>query len=146
LWLLPANRAAGAVHDQIVGAPAGAGWLSSLHSTLATAAAGHGLAIAIIAASVSGFIGLAVLLDRATRPALALAVIVALVYFVAGQGVGGVLTGSGTDPGSGPLLILLAAALWVGAPGASPGDAPVPGTARRRRHATPRLRTDTVVG
>lgn len=146
LWLLPANRAAGAVHDQIAGAPAGAGWLSSLESALAAAAAGHGLVIAIAAACLSAFIGLAVLLDRATRPALALAVLVAVFYFVAGQGVGGILTGSGTDPGSGPLLILLAAALWLGAPGASSGDAPAPGTARRGRRALGRLATETVVG
>jgi hypothetical protein len=52
-----------------------------------------------------------VLLDRCTKPFLALSVVIALGYFVVGQGMGGVLTGSGTDPGTGPLLILLAVSL-----------------------------------
>ena len=52
------------------------------------------------------------LLDRWTQPLLALSVVIAMVYFVVGQGMGGVLTGSGTDPGTGPLLILLAASVY----------------------------------
>ena len=112
LWLLPANRAAGAVHDAIANAPSGAGWLSSIQSSAATAAEGRGLAIAILAAGLSAAIGLGVLLDRWTQPLLALSVVIAMVYFVVGQGMGGVLTGSGTDPGTGPLLILLAASLY----------------------------------
>jgi len=112
LWVLPTNRAADAVHDQIAKAPSGEGWLSSIHSTLAAAASGRGLLIAIVAASLSAMIGISTLLDRATRPSLALSVMIALAYFVIGQGMGGVLTGSGTDPGSGPLLILLATSLY----------------------------------
>jgi hypothetical protein len=112
LWLLPGNRAAGAVHDAIASAPSGAGWLSSIHSSLAAATAGRGLALAIIAASLSAAIGLLVLADRWRRPALALSIAIAVVYSVVGQGMGGVLTGQGTDPGTGPLLILLAASLY----------------------------------
>ena len=111
LWLMPANRAAGAVHDVIANAPSGAGWLSSIQSSVAAATAGQGLAIAIIAAVVSAVIGLAVLFDRGTKPFLALSVVIAVVYFVIGQGMGGVFTGSGTDPGTGPVLILLA--VWL---------------------------------
>ena len=47
-----------------------------------------------------------------TRTALALALIVALVIWVAGEDFGGIFTGQGTDPNTGPLLILLAAAFW----------------------------------
>ena len=112
LWLLPANRAAGAVRDAIANAPSGADWLSSVQSTAATAAEGRGLAIAILAAGLSAAIGLGVLLDRWTQPLLALSIVIAMVYFVVGQGMGGVLTGSGTDPGTGPLLILLAASVY----------------------------------
>jgi hypothetical protein len=36
LWLLPANRAADAVHDAITAAPSGASWLSAIHSGVAT--------------------------------------------------------------------------------------------------------------
>jgi hypothetical protein len=112
LWLLPPNRAAGAVHDQIANAPPGAGWLSSLHSALTSATGGRGLAIAIVAASLSAAIGTSAIVDRWARASLALSVAIGLVYFVIGQGMGGVLTGSGTDPGSGPLLILLAISLY----------------------------------
>ena len=112
LWLLPANRAAGAVHDAIANARSGAGWLSSVQSSVAAAAAGRGVAIAIVTACLSVAIGLGVLFDRWTKPFLALSVVIALVYFVVGQGMGGVLTGSGTDPGTGPLLILLAVSVY----------------------------------
>jgi hypothetical protein len=112
LWLLPANRGPDAVHDAIANAPSGAGWLSSIQSSLAAATAGRGLAIAVLAAVASAVIGLAVLFDRWTMPALALSLVIALTYFIVGQGMGGILTGSATDPGSGPLLILLGAAFY----------------------------------
>lgn len=112
LWLLPANRAGGGVTDAITNAPSGAGWLSSIHSTLAADASGHGLAIAVVAASLSAAVGLAVLAGRGARAALVVSVALALVYWVIGQGLGGVLTGSGTDPNSGPLLILLAISIY----------------------------------
>lgn len=136
LWLAPANRAADGVQDQVAGAPSGAGWLSTIHAALASAAAGHGLVIAAIAASLSTVVGISVLLDCAARPALALAVAIALVYFIAGQGMGGILTGAGTDPGSGPLLILLATALW--------GDGA--GRTGRRTRPCPRRRSASLPG
>jgi hypothetical protein len=112
LWLLPANRTTGAVTDAIANAPSGAGWLSSIHSTVATAAAGHGSTIALVAASLSAAVGLAVLVGCGARTALAVSVTVALIYWVIGQGIGGILTGSGTDPNTGPLLILLAISIY----------------------------------
>jgi len=112
LWLLPANRAGTAVHDAVVNAPSGARWLSSIQSTVAAATTGHGLAIAVGAAGVCTAIGLMVLLARCAKPALALSIAIALVYLVIGQGLGGVLTGSGTDPGTGPLIILLAISIY----------------------------------
>jgi hypothetical protein len=112
LWLLPASRAADAVHDAIANAPTGAGWLSAIHSGAAAITTGDGLPIAIAAASLSTVIGLAPLFGRFTRPVLGLSIAIALIYCLVGQGIGGVLTGSGTDPGSGPLLILLALSLY----------------------------------
>ena len=52
-------------------------------------------------------------LDRSAMLSLLLTVALALIYFAIGQGMGGVLTGSGTDPGTGPLLILLALAVYA---------------------------------
>jgi hypothetical protein len=40
------------------------------------------------------------------------AAVLAAAIGVAGQDLGGILTGSGTDPESGPLLILLVLAYW----------------------------------
>lgn len=113
LWLLPANRAADAVRDQIASAPSGASWLSSIQSTLAALTEGHGVVIAIVAAGLSAVIGLAVFLDRWAAHSLALAFVLGLIYFVIGQGMGGILTGSGTDPGTGPLLVWLALAIYA---------------------------------
>lgn len=128
LWLLPANRAADAARDQIANAPSGAGWLSHIQSTLAAATEGHGLIIAIAAASLSAATGLAVFLDRWATPFLVLALMLALIYFAIGQGMGGILTGSGTDPGTGPLLVWLALAIY-----AIRRPKSTPATARARR-------------
>ena len=44
--------------------------------------------------------------------ALVLAVITALALWVTGEDFGGILSGSATDPNTGPLLVLIAAAFW----------------------------------
>ena len=112
LWLTPANRSDTSVHDAIATAPAGARWLASIQATVAAATTGRGLAIALGAAVLSAAVGFAVLLGRGARLVLALSAVIGLVYFVVGQGMGGVLTGSGTDPGTAPLLVLLAFAIY----------------------------------
>jgi hypothetical protein len=112
LWLLAPNSTANATSDAIGSAPSGAGWLSSLQGSVATAAGGHGLPIAIVLAGVSAAIGVTVAMHRHPRTFLALGVILNLAYWVLGQGFGGILTGSGTDPNAGPLFILLAFAMY----------------------------------
>jgi hypothetical protein len=144
LWLLPVNRAADGVHDQIADAPSGAGWLSSIESSAANAASGHGLAIAIVAAALSVAVGLASLRDRSAGLSLILAVLLGLGYFVVGQGLGGIFTGSGTDPGTGPLFVLLALALYAIRPPRPIAGVPTRrgGIARRERRAVePRTST-----
>ena len=64
----------------------------------------------------------------AARAAIVLAVLLAGVLWVIGQGLGGLLTGAATDPDTGPLLALLALAYW---PVARCG--PGPGGRRARR-------------
>ena len=112
LWLLPANRAATAFGDAIASAPSGSRWLANIQSTVASATAGHGATIAIGAAALSAAVGLTVLLGRCAKSAFAVSAALALVYLVIGQGIGGILTGAGTDPGTGPLIILLAIAIY----------------------------------
>jgi hypothetical protein len=112
LWLLVPNGTANATSSAISAAPSGASWLTSLEHSAANAAAGHGLPIALVLAGVSAAIGVAVAINWHPRAFLAGAVILNLAYWVLGQGLGGILTGSGTDPNAGPLFMLLAFGLY----------------------------------
>ena len=53
-----------------------------------------------------------VLVPGLTRPALVVAAVAAVVIWVTGEQFGAILTGQATDPNTGPLLILIAAAFW----------------------------------
>jgi hypothetical protein len=112
LWLLAPNSTANATSGAIDNAPSGARWLTSLQHGVASAAAGHGLPIAIVLAGVSAAIGVTVVLNWHPRSFLLLAVGLNLAYWVVGQGFGGILTGSGTDPNAGPLFVLLAFGMY----------------------------------
>ncbi len=48
---------------------------------------------------------------RTIQPALIVAAVLGLLFWLA-EGLGGIFTGQGTDPNTGPLLILLAACFW----------------------------------
>ncbi len=111
LWLLPANDGAASIHDAIDTVPAGAGWLSRILTTLAHGAAGRGTTIAFALATVSVCIGASFLYRWHTRFFLGLAIAVSAGYWIAGQGLGGVLTGQATDPGTAPVMILIASLL-----------------------------------
>ena len=108
LWLLPANIGAASIHDAIAAAPAGTSWLSRILTSLAHAATGRGTTIALALATVSVCIGASLLYRWHTRFFLGLAIAVSASYWIAGQGFGGVLTGQATDPGSGPVMMLIA--------------------------------------
>jgi hypothetical protein len=112
LWLLAANSSANATHDLLSGAPSGAAWLTTVQHAAADAANGGGLVIALVLAFVSAAIGAAIAINWRARAFLAVAIVLNLAYWVLGQGLGGVLTGSGTDPNAGPLFILFALALY----------------------------------
>jgi hypothetical protein len=112
--LLPANRAPQGLHDMLSGA-AGAepAWLSSISQHGAAFLAHQGLAASAVLAALFAVIAIGVYLPpSAARATLAGAAVLAAVIWVAGQAFGGILTGSETDPDSGPLLILLVLAFW----------------------------------
>jgi len=116
LWLLPANRTqvsiAGAIQRAASGEP---GWLSHLDMAASNLFAGRGGSAAIVAAMVSMVIGIGPLLTKRSWPFLMAGIAVALDYWAFGQAFGQMLTGNGTDPSTGPLVILLAAALFPNA-------------------------------
>jgi hypothetical protein len=117
LTLLPASRAIGrTIADTTPGEPA---WLAGIDAHLASALTRHGLLAAVALAVVLVVVASGTFLPRRpARAAIVLAVALAAALWLA-QGLGGILTGSATDPDTGPLLALLALAFWPLAP--SPG-------------------------
>jgi hypothetical protein len=113
LALQPAVRAPQALSASVSAMASGQpGWLAAADSDLGRLLSHQGLTASIILAAVLVTIALGIYLPLpAVRAVLILAVIAAVAIWVA-QGLGGVFSGSGTDPNSGPLLVLLAVAYW----------------------------------
>jgi hypothetical protein len=109
--LLPANRAPGAVARIFAGNASEPGWLASVLSFVARVAHGRGTAISIGLAVACAAVAFGIFGRRTTRPALVLAAAVGLLCWLA-EGLGAIFTGMGTDPGTGPLIVLLAACYW----------------------------------
>ncbi|HEY4778477.1 MAG TPA: hypothetical protein VIH47_02660 [Solirubrobacterales bacterium] len=86
-------------------------WLGGLQRSLATALSGEGKPIAALLLVLSLAIAAGVW-SRRRRETLLLGALVSLVYWTLGQSLGGLTTGSATDPNIGPLFLLLAVALW----------------------------------
>jgi hypothetical protein len=116
LALQPATTARGAISGMISGMAGGEpGWLAGIDRHLAAFLATRGGAAAVVLAVVLGIVAVGVYLPRpAARAVLVLAIVTAAVIWLA-EGLGGMLTGGGTDPNSGPLLALLALAYWPSA-------------------------------
>jgi hypothetical protein len=131
LWLLGANSSADATRDVLNAAPSGMSWLSTIQYWVADAAHGNGTVIALLLAAGSAVIGIGVAARWQVRPLIGLAVALNLVYWVLGQGFGGIFEGNATDPNAGLPFVLLAVAAWhVLAPPPHPA-APPPVAGRR---------------
>lgn len=119
LMLLPFNSAPDATRYTFAAAAAflgGSGPLAALDTALAGATAGDGLLVSIISAVLMAAVGLLVLVERARNGALAMGAAIGVFLFLTTQFLGGILTGYGTDPGTGPPLVLFAALLWARPP------------------------------
>ncbi|MGH3471305.1 MAG: hypothetical protein ACRDPG_04565, partial [Nocardioidaceae bacterium] len=127
LLVLPANRAAGHVQGLLSGMGAGEpGWLGGIDHDLAAGVADGGPAVSIVLAACCAFVAVSVFTPALTRHGVVLAVLLGLTFWLA-EDFGAVLTGQGTDPNSGPLLVLLALAFWpYGAttPSSTPASTP----------------------
>jgi hypothetical protein len=120
--LLPANRAPSGIAQILTYTDGQPAWLTSIMNDLSRLAGDHGTQVSIVLGVLCALVALGVLAAPTLRPALALAVVLALLFWVA-EGLGGIFTGEGTDPNSGPLLVLLAACYWpVARPGPSRSD------------------------
>jgi hypothetical protein len=71
-----------------------------------------GVPLAILLSAASAAIGVAVYRNWRARQFLIAAAALNVIYWVLGQGFGGIFTGQGTDPNAGPLFVLLAFALY----------------------------------
>jgi hypothetical protein len=111
--LLPASRAPHAVSQMISGMASGEpGWLAWTDNHAASVLSGQGLAASIVLAAACLIVAFGTYLPpRLARATLVLAIITALALWIA-EGLGGIFTGSGTDPNTGPLLALLALSFW----------------------------------
>jgi hypothetical protein len=113
LWLLQSSSGANAIHDMINAAPSGMSWLSSMQDGFASVTNGNGLVFAVILSALSAAIGIGVGINgRLAKDLLALSVVLNVLYWLVGQGFGGIFQGDATDPNSAPLFILLAYVLY----------------------------------
>jgi hypothetical protein len=109
--LLPANRRPGSISALLSHTDAQPGWITTIMNGLSRAADDRGLAICIVLAIACAAVAAASLARQFLRPALILAIALALLFWIA-EGLGAIFTGQSTDPNSGLLLILLAACFW----------------------------------
>lgn len=113
LMFQPQVRAPGALSSAVGGMAANEpGWLAAIDRAVAGFLASGGLVPAMIFAVAFAVIAAGLFFSATARPALILAAVAALAIWVLGENLGGILTGSGTDPNSGLLLLLLISAFW----------------------------------
>ena len=112
LFLLPNNRTPTSVSSAITGMSSGE---PSAYSHFLNSFGNHfgsgGVWTTWLLAIGSLVVGFGPLLFRRPTPFLAAGGLLAAFFWVSGQGLGGIFTGSGTDPNSGPLVVLLALAM-----------------------------------
>jgi hypothetical protein len=110
LALLPGSRAPRALSSGVAAMVQGQpGWLAWLDTHAASALGDHGLAVSIALAAILAVTAAGVY--RYPKPAVVAALVLAVVCWLA-EGTGGLLTGTATDPNTGPLLALLALSYW----------------------------------
>jgi hypothetical protein len=110
---------AGRGPDRMISAMAAGepGWLSAIDRHLGGLLGHHGLAASIVLAVTLGVIAAGPYLPRPVGRTVVVLALAAAAVIWAAEALGGVFTGSGTDPNSGPLLALLAVAYWPAGPG-----------------------------
>jgi len=109
--LLPANRAPNALGQLLATTDGQPGWLISMMDGVSRLAGERGTQISIAIALLCALVAIGVFAASTLRSALTLAVALGLLFWLS-EGLGGIFTGQGTDPNTGPLLVLLAVCFW----------------------------------
>jgi hypothetical protein len=135
LFLLPDNRTQTSISSSIIGmAPGNAHWYAHSLTSVGNHLNSTGTETAWVLAVLSLVIGVGPLVARRPGPFLAAGALLSFLFWITGQGLlGGILTGSGTDPNTGPLVILMALAM-VPTRQAEPLSSPVPLSSLLRRN------------
>lgn len=122
-------------------AAGGPGWLHAAGTAVGALVGNHGALFAASSGLLQSAVGLGVLVPQTRRLALGAGAALAVFYTVVGQafgglfsnGVLGIMRSGATDPGTGPVIVLLALALWprrspvtAVARGEPPADAQLP--------------------
>jgi len=112
--VLGANRSPQGLNQMVgqmaIGQPL---WLAGVDHHVAHLLAQRGLGVSVGLAAILGLVAVGVVLPpRASRITTAIAVALGTGIWVLGENFGGLFTGTGTDPNSGPLLVLIAVAYW----------------------------------
>jgi hypothetical protein len=102
------------------------GWLAWLNATAGHAVGHRGTELAAVLGVAAALIGIGVYWSRTRLVVLWAGMALAVGLGVLGQDLGAIATGHGTDPGTGPLFILLALAIWPDKHGAAVAPRPVP--------------------
>jgi hypothetical protein len=111
--LLTVNQAPSALGSSLASAAAGEpAWLAALDHSAAVAVGARGTAVSLGLAAVFTLIAFGVFTPALSRPLLVLAMVTAMAIWLLGEDLGGILAGNGTDPNTGPLLVLLAMTYW----------------------------------
>jgi hypothetical protein len=137
LWLEAPSSNPNAITTAINAAPSGMSWLSSVQNWAASAAQGNGVPIALVACALSLVIGLGVALNWRARPLLKLSIGLSLIFWIVGQGFGGMVQGGATDPNAAPLFILFAWVLYALLREENAVVGPLNPSPQRRLDATP---------
>ena len=108
IWMFPSNRTGNAIPSQMAGTSGGEpGWYAHLLNSFGHAFTGAGVGVAVILAALSLVIALGPLVSNRPQVFIGLGIGLALLYWVTGEGLGELLTGSGTDPSNGPIVALI---------------------------------------
>ncbi len=111
--LLPEDRSPSAVHDLVAGNADGEpGWVKSIDSWAGRLLDHRGTEVSIVLVVLLAVVAVGVFARRTVKPVLVLAVLLSLAIWVVGENFGALATGQATDPNSGLVLALLAAAFW----------------------------------
>lgn len=109
-WSFPARQMLVAnVEEYSGGQP---GWLAAVAHGAESLARHHPAALNVTLAVVQVTVGVGILNPKTRRTALSVGIVVSFVYWCAFQYLGGLAAGHATDPGTAPLMIILAWSLW----------------------------------